>query len=140
MDMWKYLSVHYGLHKTVREIRIRPEYWDEYLEVFESYAPQLEDGITLTIETDRDWDIFSNTFSEDNSRIMRLPGLAKVEFRDSRNADDLFKTVSDVLALIEPLKARKVQVCIGKKKYAKQDALFGSLLENSWAICAQCES
>ncbi|KAJ7891286.1 hypothetical protein B0H14DRAFT_2688444 [Mycena olivaceomarginata] len=135
MDVWKYLSVHYGLHKTVREIRIRPEYWEEYLEVFESYAPQLEDGITLTIETDRDWD----TFSEDNSRIMRLPGLAKVEFRDSRNADELFKTVSDVLALIEPPKARKVQVCIGKKKYAKQDALFGSLRENNWAICAHCE-
>ncbi|KAJ7891290.1 hypothetical protein B0H14DRAFT_2688451 [Mycena olivaceomarginata] len=134
MDAWKYLSDHYGLHKTVREIQIRPEYWDEYLEVFESYAPQLEDGITLTIETD--WD----TFSADNSKIMRLPGLAKVEFHDSRNADYLFRTVSDVLALIEPPKARKVQVCIGKKKYAKQDALFGSLRENDWAICAHCES
>ncbi|KAJ7813307.1 hypothetical protein B0H14DRAFT_3879323 [Mycena olivaceomarginata] len=52
-EVWKHLSFHYNLYITVREIRIHAEHWRDYLEVFESYPPQLEDGITLAIDTSR---------------------------------------------------------------------------------------
>jgi hypothetical protein len=139
-EVWNYLSIHYNLHKSVREIRIRPEYWDEYVEVFESYRPQLPDGITLGFEMDWNTDFPQLINSEGDSiqttKIMQIPGLAKIEFCDSRNADLSLKTIIHILAFIEPPTERKVEVCIGKKSTGGALVTLG----NHWAICSHCIS
>ncbi|KAJ7885375.1 hypothetical protein B0H13DRAFT_903877 [Mycena leptocephala] len=139
-EVWNYLSIHYNLHKSVREIRIRPEYWDEYVEIFESYRPQLPDGITLGFEMDWNTDFPQLINSEGDSiqttKIMQIPGLAKIEFCDSRNADLSLKTIIHILALIEPPTERKVEVCIGKKSTGSALVTLG----NHWAICSHCIS
>jgi hypothetical protein len=144
-EVWKHLSFHYNLHKTVREIRIHAEHWRDYLEVFESYPPQLEDGITLAIDTSR-----GNfpKIRDDGGDVLRvsntlqMPGLSKVRFCDARNSDGFLQTVSDFLALIEPLMGRKVEVCIELTAGVQSAlmALESTLLGNSssWAICSHC--
>ncbi|KAJ6546821.1 hypothetical protein B0H19DRAFT_1074818 [Mycena capillaripes] len=153
-DTWIYLSIHYGLDKTVREIRIRLDYWEEFLAAFESYPPQLQDGITLAI--DIDWNTFLPPVDDEEDgtqtiKIMRIPGLAKVEFCDSRNyarnPDFLLDTILEVLARIEPPAARNVEVCISEKKLKMKDpssmqdpgaAFQTALLGKNWAICSHC--
>jgi hypothetical protein len=129
----------------VREIRIHAEHWRDYLEVFESYPPQLEDGITLAIDTSR-----GNfpKIRDDGGDVLRvsntlqMPGLSKVRFCDARNSDGFLQTVSDFLALIEPLMGRKVEVCIELTAGVQSAlmALESTLLGNSssWAICSHC--
>ncbi|KAJ7665594.1 hypothetical protein B0H17DRAFT_1210929 [Mycena rosella] len=46
-DMWRYLSVHYDLHQTIREIWLGPAYWEEYAKIL--HPPQSPDDITLGI-------------------------------------------------------------------------------------------
>ncbi|KAJ6593257.1 hypothetical protein B0H19DRAFT_15818 [Mycena capillaripes] len=149
--VWKILSIQYDLHKSVREIRIRPEYWNEYLEIFESYPPQLQDGITFVIETEWLWsDGFPQPTDDEDSaattKIMRIPGLEKVEFCDSRHPDSSLEleTILDVIARIEP--THKVDICIGKNTVTTMgDTAQGSFLAlkaalpgKCWAICNHC--
>jgi hypothetical protein len=144
--VWEYLSIHYELHKTVREIRIRR--WDEYVEVFDRYPPQLQDGITLVF--DAYWNIRFPVPTDDAgdnayiTKTMRIPGLAKVAFH---GAHLLLRTILQVLAHIERPTARKVVVCIGNKKLLtadiEQDAFCAfqtALSGECWAICSQCMS
>ncbi|KAF7359140.1 hypothetical protein MSAN_01255600 [Mycena sanguinolenta] len=129
-DVWKYLSIHYNLHETAREIRIRLEFWDELVGVFELHPPQLADGITLAIQAN------GNTDFRLPNQIMRLPGLFKVEFRYPMDVDTSSRALSDVLALIELPAARKVELCLGKRKYPTE--LLGWLREKHWTICSHC--
>ncbi|KAF8191600.1 hypothetical protein K438DRAFT_2018332 [Mycena galopus ATCC 62051] len=144
-DVWKYLSIHYALHTTVCEIRMHPEHWHEYLEIFELYPPQLQDGITLAIETG--WMEFPQIQDDDGeflqaSRILRMPGLAKVKFCGAKNFSYFLQTISDVLALIEPPTGRRVEVCVelGTRAQDALIALQSTLLANSssWVMCSHC--
>ncbi|KAF7343393.1 hypothetical protein MVEN_01771700 [Mycena venus] len=79
----EHLAVHYGLHKTVGEIRISR--WDIYAEVFERHPPQPQDGVTLSLSVDWAIDHPIPTDDEGNNthgptKMLRLPGLARVEF------------------------------------------------------------
>ncbi|KAJ7348914.1 hypothetical protein DFH08DRAFT_131539 [Mycena albidolilacea] len=144
-EVWKHLSLHYDLHKTVREIRIHAEHWHDYVEVFESYPPQLEDGITLAIDTSQGkfpqiWD--DEGHFQQASKILQMPGLFKVKFCGANDSDYFLQTISDVLALVEPPAGRKVEVCV-ELETGVQSALTtlrSTLLENSssWAICSHC--
>ncbi|KAK7044945.1 hypothetical protein R3P38DRAFT_3177166 [Favolaschia claudopus] len=85
-QVWRCLSLRYDLHKTVREIRMRPEHWHEYVEVFERFPPGLQEGLTLDIQTG--WEEFSQIVTDDGDmvevfKVMRLPGLSKVKFYGS---------------------------------------------------------
>ncbi|KAF8191587.1 hypothetical protein K438DRAFT_2018321 [Mycena galopus ATCC 62051] len=133
-DVWRYLSTHYCLHKTVREIRFRADSWDEYLEIFESYPPQRENGITLAIEIDGPPNLLQPT------KTMRLLGLAKVEFQDGGRGDYAFGTISNVLAFIEPPIERQVEVCVDKTQLTIETArsLLASFQGDHWAICSHC--
>ncbi|KAF7353801.1 hypothetical protein MVEN_01065600 [Mycena venus] len=139
--VWGYLSLHYGLHKTVREIQIRPEHWHAYLEIFESY-PSQQEGITLAIDTG--WSDFPLIQDGEGdlvqaSKVLRMPGLAKVKFCGSKNSEYFIQTILDVLALIEPPTVRKVEVCIELTTGA-QDVLrtLQSTWSDCWAICSHC--
>ncbi|KAF7359130.1 hypothetical protein MSAN_01254600 [Mycena sanguinolenta] len=143
-DVWEYLSIHHGLNKTVRELHIHPEHWHEYLDIFDAYTPQLQDGITLAINTR--WEEFPQIDDDEGEwirawKILRLPGLAKVKFCGEKNSDYFLQTISDVLALIEPPTVRKVEVCI-ELATGVQDALLvlqGALGgSSSWTICSHC--
>ncbi|KAF7353806.1 F-box domain-containing protein [Mycena venus] len=115
-QVWEYLSKQYDIHKTVREIQLLPHHWGELAKIIESYPPQLRDGITLRIETD-----CTTAFPDDKegegqiTKIMRIPGLAKVEFCGPDDYLLSLKTVYDSLAHIEPPPTRTVEVCIGNK-------------------------
>jgi hypothetical protein len=85
---WKYLCVHYDLHKTVRELRIA--HWNEYAEIFEQYLPQLPDGITfIYIGAAHSYMASSVSTGEEEedskyvTKTMRIPGLARLEFSGS---------------------------------------------------------
>ncbi|KAJ6500707.1 hypothetical protein C8R45DRAFT_78436 [Mycena sanguinolenta] len=127
-DAWKYLSIHYNLHETVRGIRIRLECWDELVGIFESYPPQVAEGITLAIEADGNADFRLPT------QIMRLPGLSKVEFNYPRDIASASRALSDVLALIELPAGRKVEVCLAKRKFTTEHLWW----LREWTICSHC--
>ncbi|KAJ7891305.1 hypothetical protein B0H14DRAFT_3855101 [Mycena olivaceomarginata] len=115
-EVWEHLSLHYDLHKSVREIWINPKHWHDYVEVFESYLPQLQDGITLAIDTS--WGEFPQIRDGEGdflraSKILQIPGLSKVVFCGVNDSDDFLQTISDVLALIEPPAGRKVEFKLG---------------------------
>ncbi|KAF8215738.1 hypothetical protein K438DRAFT_1799323 [Mycena galopus ATCC 62051] len=126
-EVWEYLSVHYNLHKTVREIRIAK--WDDYAEIFERYPPQQPDGITLVITAD-----WGASFCI--TRTMRIPGLAKLEF----SADILLP----VLAHLEQPAGRKVAVCIRNTDSEafttamEKDAFQTAVSGDCWVLCGQC--
>ncbi|KAJ7080693.1 hypothetical protein C8R44DRAFT_906825 [Mycena epipterygia] len=95
-DVWTHLSWLYDLHKTVREKRILHAYWDDYVNIFESYPPQSSDGVTLAIQIARNYHEVPDT-----TRIMRIPGLAKIEFLRTYMGLVLdFETTLNVLARI----------------------------------------
>ncbi|KAJ7111216.1 hypothetical protein C8R44DRAFT_883046 [Mycena epipterygia] len=81
-DVWTHWSLHYNLHKTVREILIQNSDWDGYVEIFELYPPPWQAGITLALQLD--WNDEASWNNEHDSpqtpRIMRIAGLTKVEF------------------------------------------------------------
>ncbi|KAJ6603289.1 hypothetical protein DFH09DRAFT_1124117 [Mycena vulgaris] len=143
-DVWKHLSAHYNLHKTVREIRIRAPYWDEYLESFGLYPPQKPDGITLVLSgIPESW--------EDGTQmpqIMRIGGLAKVEFRRASAYDVLtLEAMVQALARIETLGTHAVEVCIGNEEVKTRDycplplPVFQAALAEvagNWLICGHC--
>ncbi|KAJ6546820.1 hypothetical protein B0H19DRAFT_1162634 [Mycena capillaripes] len=199
-DVWRHLSIHHDLNETVREIRIHFGYLDDYVEIFGSYPPKLQDGITLGISTD--WDpptddegdsaqttpgvdtpcdppfpqvtanegdnaqitlsiatdcdlpfqqVTDDEFEGDDegdsaqtTRLMYIPGLAKVEV--CGRGDDLsLERLYEVLARIQPPTARTVEVCIGIKKLRKGDkdtdplvALQKELSGKGWVICSHC--
>ncbi|KAJ7348926.1 hypothetical protein DFH08DRAFT_1079344 [Mycena albidolilacea] len=117
-EVWKHLSFHYNLHKTVREIQIHAEHWHDYLEVFDSYPLELQDGITLAIDTS--WGEFPQIPDDEGdflraSKILQMPGLSKVKFCGAQDSNYFLQTISDVLALIEPPTGRKVEVCVEYK-------------------------
>jgi hypothetical protein len=144
-EVWEHLSLHYDLHKSVREIWINPKHWHDYVEVFESYLPQLQDGITLAIDTS--WGEFPQIRDGEGDflrafKILQMPGLAKVKFCGAKDSDDFLQTISDVLALIEPPAGRKVEVCIEVETglRVQTTTLQSTLLGNStsWEICSHC--
>ncbi|KAJ6603288.1 hypothetical protein DFH09DRAFT_1301109 [Mycena vulgaris] len=113
---WKYLSVHYDLHKTVREIRVTTLYWDDYVDIFKLYPPLSQDGITLCVKF-----------------MMRIDGLAKVNF-GMDHASDLdryrmesltLESIAHVLAHVEPRAASNVEVCIVHTQLPGNWVLFG---------------
>ncbi|KAJ7041922.1 hypothetical protein C8F04DRAFT_1077751 [Mycena alexandri] len=149
-NVWEYFSVHYDLHKTVREMRIRFAYWEDYAEVFESYAPQLQDGITLAVEVV--WVDESEDFSAPSSKII-IPGLSKVEFCTPAHTWEemnivLVERIGEVLALIELPTVRTAKVCVGNVKKLRtrkpeQDPVlaFHQLLSGTcWNICSHCDN
>jgi hypothetical protein len=142
-EVWTYLSVHYDLHNTVREIRIHWKYWVDYIEVFKLYPPQLQDGLILVVETPVFLSLTGDEQKMQATQIMRLPGLAKVEFCGSSTSEYvLLPRVLEVLAHIEPPMGRTVEVCIANKKLkrAEQEVPFQAvaLPGNSWTICRHC--
>ncbi|KAJ7684437.1 hypothetical protein DFH06DRAFT_1155637 [Mycena polygramma] len=143
LEVWKYLSIHYDLHKTVGELRIRPEYWDEYLESFAAYPPQSHDGITLGFETEWDYNI-EGFLAGDSPQTpkMQIPGLAKVELWGPRNGDSWTEAISKVLTRIEAPPARHVEVCVGtmqsKLRDTERDDLVASLTSLPGDICSHC--
>jgi hypothetical protein len=143
-EVWKHLSLHYDLHKTVREIWINPKHWHDYVEVFESYLPQLQDGITLAIDTSWEFPQIRNDEGDflRASKLLQMPGLSKVKFCGANDSNYFLQRISDALALIEPPAGRKVEVCV-ELETGVQSALTtlrSTLLENSssWAICSHC--
>ncbi|KAJ7038575.1 hypothetical protein C8F04DRAFT_1088696 [Mycena alexandri] len=142
LDVWKYLSRNYALHKTVREIRISAAYWERYIDAFELYPPQRDDGITLGVE------LVERTSADRTSpRKMRLPGLARVEFirtmPDSTPAS--VEGILRVLESVEPPTARKVEVCAGNNTFYAPggitEGVFDALknaLSNQWVVCSHC--
>ncbi|KAF8215742.1 hypothetical protein K438DRAFT_1926256 [Mycena galopus ATCC 62051] len=122
--VWEYLSVHYDLHKTVREIRIAE--WDDYAEVFRRYPPQ-QDAITLVIAVD--WG-----FCVGITQTMSIPGLVKLEF-----TDDCLRLLAPVFAHIEPT-ARKVEVCVHSSVTELEDVLQPAVSGDCWALCGQCRN
>jgi hypothetical protein len=143
-EVWKHLSLHYDLHKTVREIRIHAEHWHDYVEVFESFLPQLQDGITLALDTS--WGEFPQIRDDEGdfwraSKVLQMPRLFKVKFCGAKDSDYFLQTISDILALIEPPMGRKVEVCVELETgvpsalAALQSILLGKL---SWAVCSHC--
>ncbi|KAJ7348922.1 hypothetical protein DFH08DRAFT_131767 [Mycena albidolilacea] len=143
-EVWKHLSLHYDLHKTVREIRIHAEHWHDYVEVFESFLPQLQDGITLALDTS--WGEFPQIRDDEGdflraSKVLQMPGLFKVKFCGAKDSDYFLQTISDVLALIEPPTGRKVEVCVELEigVHSALAALRSILLgKSSWAVCSHC--
>ncbi|KAJ6497090.1 hypothetical protein C8R47DRAFT_1041783 [Mycena vitilis] len=79
-EVWKHLCIHYGLHRTVREIHIRVAHWNEWLESFETYPPQLQKGITLVIETDLYTEWSSLLAALKNPKRCESPGLPRSNF------------------------------------------------------------
>ncbi|KAF8205746.1 hypothetical protein K438DRAFT_1757084 [Mycena galopus ATCC 62051] len=122
--VWEYLSIHYNLHKTVREIRIA--HWDDFAEIFQQYTAQLPDGITLVYSAPWDDMHYSIAIGEEEdyiTRTMCIPGLAKVEFsahsdrpRSLDYTDLWFATILKALAHIELPIMRKIEVCIRNPK------------------------
>ncbi|KAJ7684425.1 hypothetical protein DFH06DRAFT_6699 [Mycena polygramma] len=151
-EVWKHLSIHYGLHRTVREIHIRVAYWNEYLESFEAYPPQLRNGITLVIETYlyTEWSSLLRSADEgggtQKAKPMQIPGLAKVEFRGSSDDDSWIETTLKILEHIEVPATRHVEVCISNRTLQirgtlEQDDLvaFRAVLPGDrWGICSHC--
>jgi hypothetical protein len=125
----------------VRELRITR--WNEYVEIFERYPPQLPDGITL-IYTGAAHSYMASSISteeeqEDNeyvTKTMRIPGLARLEL--SGGYPLILKSVLRILPLVEPPAARQVEACIRNMKLLTTDgdrsfrclldSLFGRLL------------
>ncbi|KAJ7705576.1 hypothetical protein B0H17DRAFT_1193232 [Mycena rosella] len=162
--VWKHLSIHYGLHKTVREIRTKIGHWRHYVEVFERFRPRSTDGITLGIEIDSRFselwlrggasslDEGESWLDEEESwlnkrDIMWIRGLAKVEFFASDANFLALESISKVLARIKPSRTRQVQVCIGntylRTGYSSALSLpaFRTALEElpgNWVICDHC--
>ncbi|KAJ7139181.1 hypothetical protein C8R44DRAFT_867348 [Mycena epipterygia] len=126
------------LHKTVREIRISAAFWNNYVDVFESYPPQSPDGIVLAIE---EWNDPS-----DQLRPMRISGLTVVKFCGHFDSSAKLQELQNILALIEPLAAHEVEVCVGNSVLelqwgnTKQDYLsaFQTALGDRWAACGHC--
>ncbi|KAJ7631659.1 hypothetical protein DFH06DRAFT_1303699 [Mycena polygramma] len=147
-EVWRHLSEHYGLHKTVREIRIP---WNSLQTLFEFYfrveyyPPRRTEGIKLSLEATLD--IPSPPPHADNAVQTprgQIPGLAKVEFRSSRDYL-LLRIILKVLAQIEPPRGRKVEVCVGQKRLTMEDLEQNAsdtfqtvLLKDGWAICSHC--
>ncbi|KAF8215641.1 hypothetical protein K438DRAFT_1799030 [Mycena galopus ATCC 62051] len=128
--VWEYLSIHYNLHKTVREIQIDMSDWDDYAEVFERYPPQRQDGITF---------IFEAGDVERISKIIHIAGLAKVELEPYLSLS--LASVSTILEHIQPSGTRKVEVCIHSGQMwadAELDAFGTALSRSRWEICSQC--
>ncbi|KAF8205769.1 hypothetical protein K438DRAFT_1818494 [Mycena galopus ATCC 62051] len=147
-DVWRHLSLHYNLDKTVREIRIG--HWNYLVDIFEFYPPQLQEGITLVLDADSNFIANLPTesdWSNCRSRIsknMSIPGLVKVEFYGPR-AYLRFSIIAYVLAHIEPPTGRKVEICIGSRRLVTGDseqdnfgALQAVLAEKCWVICSEC--
>jgi hypothetical protein len=135
---WEYLSVHYNLYKTVRELRIG--HWDQYVEIFERYPPQLPDGITLVYISDGDEERESEL-----TKKMHIPGLARLKFFGEPPMT--LKSVLRILSLVEPPATRKVEVCIHNMKLRTTekgvdafDVFQSAFPEDCWAICNQCIS
>ncbi|KAJ6546791.1 hypothetical protein B0H19DRAFT_1265789 [Mycena capillaripes] len=146
-NVWGYLSTHYDLCRTIREIRMRLADLYEYVKIFQLYPPQLQDGITLAIETDWDTSFSRYTHDEGDSekaaRKLPIPGLARVGFFTSRDRYSSADSIFEALANIEPTTARKVEVCIGNNKLRKKDqdafAAFRTGVQGDhWVICSHC--
>ncbi|KAJ6567156.1 hypothetical protein B0H19DRAFT_1139775 [Mycena capillaripes] len=143
-DVWRYLSTHYDLCGTVREIRIRLADLYNHAKIFQFYPPRLRDGITLAIEMD--WSkSFPRSLHDKEKTKLLIPGLVKVEFFDSRHASLWPDTIFKVLVLFEPTTARKVEICIGNNKLVKKDpgedaiAAFQTGLQGDhWVMCSHC--
>ncbi|KAJ6603296.1 hypothetical protein DFH09DRAFT_1270222 [Mycena vulgaris] len=143
-DGWKHLSEHYDLHKTVREIRIRTPYWEECIESFAAYPPQAPDGITLALSgVSEPWE-----YSTPTPHVMRIGGLAKVEFRRASSYDVwTLQAIVEGLARIETPGTRAVEVCIGNEEVKMLNspglpfpAFETALAEVSgnWVTCGHC--
>ncbi|KAJ6603301.1 hypothetical protein DFH09DRAFT_1301120 [Mycena vulgaris] len=86
-DVWEHLSQHYDLYKT-----------EEYIESFATYPPQAPDGIALALSGG------SDPFEDcaPTPQIMRIGGLAKVEFHRARSYDVVtLEAIVEALARIE---------------------------------------
>ncbi|KAJ6483075.1 hypothetical protein DFH09DRAFT_1340497 [Mycena vulgaris] len=106
---WKYLSMHYDLHKTVQVMLITTPWWNDYAATFE-LSP---DGIALTV-----------------TQIMTIGGLAKVKFgMDHGSNMEYYRkkswtldSIGHVLTRIEPQFACNVEVCIAHAEVKGGDA------------------
>ncbi|KAJ7080700.1 hypothetical protein C8R44DRAFT_906834 [Mycena epipterygia] len=143
-DVWTYLSLHYSLHKTVREIRMQNSYWDEYIDIFELYPPQCQDGITLGIQLDWD-DLYPSpeqSYDDDSPKTMQISGLAKVEFSAQYTSLVPFQTILDILDRIEPPTGRKVEVCIRDieldMRATEKNSLVLTAFHANWTMCSHC--
>ncbi|KAF7360310.1 hypothetical protein MVEN_00760500 [Mycena venus] len=152
-EIWKHLSIHYNLRNTVREIRVGI-YWDKCVDIFELDPPQREDGITLAFEANWDWD---DTFAGYGGtampvRILRIPGVVKVEFYE-QSGSVVLNHILPIFGHIEPPAGRKVEVCVGKKELLTRDNEEDNLKEDEgysafqtalstfgdcWVICDHC--
>ncbi|KAK7024028.1 hypothetical protein R3P38DRAFT_2956040 [Favolaschia claudopus] len=143
-QVWRCLSLRYDLHKTVREIRMRPEHWHEYVEVFERFPPALLEGLTLGIQTG--WEEFPQIMTEDGDmieafKVMRLPGLSKVKFYGSQHTNESQLEIAlHALGIIEPPAGRRVVICVEVSSGAEElmTTLQSKLSESSWKICTEC--
>ncbi|KAJ7038574.1 hypothetical protein C8F04DRAFT_353858 [Mycena alexandri] len=147
--VWEYLSRHYNLHKSVQDIQISfcsPGTWEKYVEAFDLYSP-LQDGIILGVKVV--YTSYSVKASLDDLqkplKMMRLPGLAKIELLPQDYDDYLsVESIRRVLARIEPPTARKVEVCVGNKVLraggSKEGAFSAlkALLDDDWVLCSHC--
>ncbi|KAJ6483076.1 hypothetical protein DFH09DRAFT_1461606 [Mycena vulgaris] len=129
-DVWKDLSEHYDLHKTVREIGTRTAYWEEYIESFAAYPPQAPDGITLVLSgTSEPW-----VDSTETPQIMRIGALAKVEFRRDSSYALTLEAIVNALGRLETLGSRAVEICIGTQELNPRDSRAVSLLALQTAL------
>ncbi|KAJ7489207.1 hypothetical protein FB451DRAFT_1224046 [Mycena latifolia] len=137
-DVWQYFSIHYDLHKTVRQIRIMTQYWDDYLRIFELYPPQSQDGITLGIRIHEEWNDEADSVTA--TQVMRICGLAKVEFSSDRYFKLTLESILNFLARLEPSEGHKVEVCIGDELPPSFTAFRMSLSElpGNWVVCSHC--
>ncbi|KAJ7894541.1 hypothetical protein B0H13DRAFT_2665261 [Mycena leptocephala] len=120
-EVWTYLSVHYDLHNTVREIRIHWKYWVDYIEVFKLYPPQLQDGLILVVETPVFLSLTGDEQKMQATQIMRLPGLAKVEFCGSSTSD------KPLASLPEARKAPRKQLATKAARKTAQPGATGGV-------------
>ncbi|KAJ7153937.1 hypothetical protein C8R43DRAFT_1235326 [Mycena crocata] len=113
-SIWKHLSTRYGLHHSVREIRIHISAWDAYAAGFAAYPPQSDVTLTLLGSALR---IENVDFAS-----MLIPGLVKVQFNPDesrscdRNARLDIPAILRILSHIEGSPAQEsTQVCIGER-------------------------
>ncbi|KAJ6457096.1 hypothetical protein C8R47DRAFT_175446 [Mycena vitilis] len=144
-EVWRYLSIHYGVHETVREIRIDMEFWDECVKGFAACPPQSHNGITLGFEIDDiDW-VVRNWKNDGDGTKMQVPGLTKVELWGPSDGASWTKAILKVLTHIEAPPARHVEVCVCTMQLKLRDterddlvACLASLPGDHWVVCSHC--
>ncbi|KAJ7141757.1 hypothetical protein C8R43DRAFT_928396 [Mycena crocata] len=143
---WVHLSMLRSLHKSVREIRIPTDNWEEYAEAFVTYPPQSEVVLCLR-----------GTIPEQSEEIttMRIPGLTKVELSSEEKdefgcADTLtISSILDTLVRLEPPSDRTVEVCIRDPEFKTGDfgertpesspfSVLKTALPKPWVVCNHC--